>query len=261
MHSHDVRQLEILYQVIVYFVQTCAFLSKDSAVLVAYGPACQRVIAGETSLEELQRWSQERALYCPNCRGIVHVRGGPDKRTQLHFAHQKGECAWSTEAESVRHALGKMVLARWLREQFPRAIVTLEERLPGPNRIADIFVAHPAGERWAIEFQCAPLDVDEWRHRHTAYRNANILDTWIIGNNRREKQEAFLEAIIATAHEVMFLDPLVTPPRIWYAGLFLVTRCKPGSRRLGVPGLLLLREGLDVQPMGLRLPVNSRTCV
>ncbi len=184
-------------------------------MLVAYGPAGQPVIAGETSLEELQRWSQERALYCPNCRGIVHVRGGPDKRTQLHFAHQKGECAWSTEAESVRHARGKMVLARWLREQFPRAIVTLEERLPEPNRIADIFVAHPAGERWAIEFQCAPLDVDEWRHRHTAYRNANILDTWIIGNNRREKQEAFLEAIIATAHEVMFLDPLVTPPRIW----------------------------------------------
>src|SRR5207245_3100957 len=83
------------------------------------------------------------------------------------------------------------------------------------NRIADIFLAHTAGERWAIDFQCAPLDVDEWRHRHTAYRNANILDTWIIGNNRREKQEAFLEAIIATAHEVMFLDPLVTPPRIW----------------------------------------------
>ena len=97
-------------------------------MLVAYGPAGQPVIAGETSLEELQRWSQERALYCPNCRGIVHVRGGPDKRTQLHFAHQKGECAWSTEAESVRHARGKMVLARWLREQFPRAIVTLEER-------------------------------------------------------------------------------------------------------------------------------------
>ncbi|TMC82845.1 MAG: competence protein CoiA, partial [Chloroflexi bacterium] len=56
-------------------------------MLVAYGPAGQPVIAGETSLEELQRWSQERALYCPNCRGIVHVRGGPDKRTQLHFAH------------------------------------------------------------------------------------------------------------------------------------------------------------------------------
>lgn len=184
-------------------------------MLVAYGPAGQPVIAGETSQEELQRWSQERALYCPNCRGVVHVRGGPDKRTQLHFAHQKGECAWSTEAESLRHACGKMVLALWLREQFPRAIVTLEERLPGPNRIADIFVAHPTGDRWAIEFQCAPLDVEEWRHRHTAYRNAHILDTWIIGNNRREKQEAFIEAIMATAHEVMFLDPLVTPPRIW----------------------------------------------
>ena len=184
-------------------------------MLVAYGPRSQPVIAEETSLEQLQHWSQARTLYCPNCRGIVHVRGGPDKRTQLHFAHQKDECAWSTEAESLRHARGKMVLARWLREQFPLAVVTLEERLPEPNRIADIFVAHSAGERWAIEFQCAPLDVDEWRHRHVAYRKANILDIWIIGSNRREKQEAFLEAIIATAREVMFLDSLVTPPRIW----------------------------------------------
>jgi Competence protein CoiA-like family len=189
--------------------------SKDGRVLVAYGPDGRPVIAEETALEQLQGWSRERVLYCPNCRGIVHVRGGLEKRTSLHFAHQRGECAWSTEAESVRHARGKIVLAQWLREQFPHTLVTLEERLPEPNRIADIFVSHPSGERWAVEFQCAPLDVDEWRHRHTAYRKANILDIWIIGNNRREKQEAFLEAIIASAREVMFLDPLVSPPRIW----------------------------------------------
>ncbi len=184
-------------------------------MLVAYGPSGVPVIAEETSLAQLQQWSHERALYCPNCRGIVHVRGGHDKRTQLHFAHQRGECAWSTEGESVRHARGKMVLAHWLRQQFPQATVTLEERLPEPNRIADIFIVHLSSERWAVEFQCAPLDVDEWRHRHSAYRNAHIRDIWIIGNNRCDKQEAFIEAILATAHEVMFLDPLVTPPRIW----------------------------------------------
>jgi hypothetical protein len=93
--------------------------------------------------------------------------------------------------------------------------VTLEERLPEPNRIADIFVLHADGQRWAIEFQCAPLDVDEWRQRHEAYRKAGVIDIWILGANRREKQEAFIEAILAEAHEIMFLDPLVTPPRIW----------------------------------------------
>ncbi len=184
-------------------------------MLVAYGPDSHLVVAEEAPLEQLQRWSQERLLYCPNCRGVVHVRGGPEKRTQLHFAHQKGECAWSTESESVRHMRGKIVLAEWLRRQFPRTNLSLEERLPEPNRIADIFVTHSDGQRWAIEFQCAPLDVDEWKLRHAAYRNANIQDTWIIGNNRREKQEAFIEAIIAAAHEVLFLDPLVTPARVW----------------------------------------------
>lgn len=184
-------------------------------MLVAYGPDGRPVVAEETPLEQLQQWSRERALHCPNCRGVVHVRGGPGKRAQLHFAHQKGECAWSTEAESVRHMRGKVVLAHWLLEQFPQATITLEERLPGPNRIADIFVCHADGPRWAVEFQCAPLELDEWQHRHSAYRNADIIDIWIVGDNRREKQEAFIEAIIAAAHEVMFLDPLVTPPRVW----------------------------------------------
>ncbi|MHB8595645.1 MAG: competence protein CoiA [Ktedonobacteraceae bacterium] len=184
-------------------------------MLVAYGPDGRPIIAEETAIEQLQHWSRERSLYCPNCRGTVHVRGGPEKRTQLHFAHQKGECAWSTEAESVRHASGKMVLAAWLREQFPGTLVTLEERLPEPNRIADIFVWHADGRLWAVEFQCAPLNVEEWRHRHMAYRNAGIHDIWIIGNNRREKQEALIEAVLASAHAILFLDPLVRPSRIW----------------------------------------------
>lgn len=184
-------------------------------MLVAYGPDGRPAIAEETPLAQLQSWSHDRLLYCPNCRGIVHVRGGAEKRTQLHFAHQKGECTWSTEAESVRHMRGKVVLAQWLRDQFPTAQVTLEERLPEPNRIADIFVAHADGRRWAIEFQCAPLEIEEWKHRHEAYRKAGIIDTWIIGTNRREKQEAFIEAILVMAREILFLDPQVTPPRVW----------------------------------------------
>ena len=184
-------------------------------MLVAYGPDGRPVIAEKATLEQLQRWSHERTLYCPNCHGIVHVRGGPEKRMQLHFAHQKGECAWSTETESVRHSTGKLVLSAWLREQFPDAQITLEERLPEPNRIADIFVRHADGRQWAIEFQCAPLEGEQWHHRHNAYRNAGIHDIWIIGNNRREKQEAFIEAVIASAHEILFLDPLVSPPRTW----------------------------------------------
>jgi Competence protein CoiA-like family len=184
-------------------------------MLVAYGPDGRPAIAEETPLTQLQNWSRDRLLYCPNCRGIVHVRGGAEKRTQLHFAHQKGECTWSTEAESVRHMRGKVVLAQWLHEQFPTAQVTLEERLPEPNRIADIFVAHDDGRRWAIEFQCAPLEIEEWKHRHEAYRKAGIIDNWIIGTNRREKQEAFIEAVLTMAREILFLDPQVTPPRVW----------------------------------------------
>ena len=184
-------------------------------MLVAYGPEGQPVVAEEMYLAQLKDWSQRNLLYCPNCRGVVHVRGGPEKRTQIHFAHLKGECSWSTESETMRHLRGKIVLAEWLQKQFPQAIILLEKRLPEPNRIADIFVRYSDGQQSAIEFQCAPLDIDEWHLRHTAYLKADIRDTWIIGNNRREKQEAFVEAIIASASEVMFIDPLLTPPLVW----------------------------------------------
>ncbi len=184
-------------------------------MLVAYGPDGRPIVAEETPLAQLQQWSRKQMLHCPNCRGVVHVRGGPDKQMQLHFAHQRGECAWSTESESVRHARGKVVLSQWVQKQFPLANVRLEERLPEPNRIADIFVEHANGKQWAIEFQCAPLDVHEWSLRHNAYRNAGILDIWIIGVNRHEKHEAFIEAVIASAREVLFLDPQSVPPRTW----------------------------------------------
>lgn len=184
-------------------------------MLVAYGPEGQPVVAEELYLSQLKDMSQRNLLYCPNCRGILHVRGGPEKRTQIHFAHQKGECSWSTEAETIRHLRGKAVLAEWLRKQFPQAHVMLEKRLTEPNRIADIFVTHPDGRQWAIEFQCAPLEFDEWNLRHRAYLKASIRDIWIIGSNRRAKQEAFIEAIIGRSGEVMFMDPLLTPPHIW----------------------------------------------
>jgi len=184
-------------------------------MLVAYGPEGQPVVAEGLHLAQLKDWSQRDLLYCPNCRGIVHVRGGPEKRTQIHFAHQKGECSWSTESETIRHLRGKIVLAEWLQKQFPQASVSLEKRLPEPNRIADIFVMYADGRQWAIEFQCAPLDIDEWHLRHAAYIKADIRDTWIIGSNRLEKQEAFIDAIIASTSEVMFIDPLLTPPPAW----------------------------------------------
>ena len=184
-------------------------------MLVAYGPDEQVVIAEDLHFAQLKDWSRRNLLYCPNCHGLVHVKGGPEKHIQIHFAHKRGECAWSAETESIRHSQGKKVLAEWLHQQFPQAEILLEKRLPAPNRIADIFVTFPDGRQLAIEFQCAHLDIDEWHLRHNAYKNAGIQDIWIIGSNRREKQDAFIEAIIALAGEVMFIDTLQTPPLIW----------------------------------------------
>ncbi|HYA99157.1 MAG TPA: competence protein CoiA family protein, partial [Ktedonobacteraceae bacterium] len=109
-------------------------------MLVAYGPDEQVVIAEDLHFAQLKDWSRRNLLYCPNCHGLVHVKGGPEKHIQIHFAHKRGECAWSAETESIRHSQGKKVLAEWLHQQFPQAEILLEKRLPAPNRIADMFV-------------------------------------------------------------------------------------------------------------------------
>ena len=51
-------------------------------MLVAYGPDGRPALAEETPQAQLQLWSHERLLYCPNCRGVVHMRGGAEKRTR-----------------------------------------------------------------------------------------------------------------------------------------------------------------------------------
>jgi len=188
---------------------------RGTPMLVAYGPEGQPIVAKDVYLVQLKDLSRRNLLVCPNCRGIVHVRGGSEKRIQIHFAHQKGECSWSTETETIRHLHGKVVLSEWLQKQFPSTRITLEKRLPEPNRIADIFVTFDDGRQWAIEFQCASLDIEEWHRRHKAYGEVGIRDIWILGSNRLEKQESFIEAIIVSASEVMFVDPLLTPPIIW----------------------------------------------
>lgn len=71
------------------FFRPC--LEKSKNILVAYGPEEVPVVAEEMPLEQLQSWSHEQQLHCSNCCGVVHVRGGPSKRMQLHFAHQRGE--------------------------------------------------------------------------------------------------------------------------------------------------------------------------
>src|SRR5260370_12465096 len=104
-------------------------------MLVAYGPEGQPVVAEGLHLAQLKDWSQRNQLYCPNCRGIVHVRAGPENRTQMHFAHQKGECSWSTESEPILHLRGKIVLPEWLQNQFPHANLSLKNRFPEPKPI------------------------------------------------------------------------------------------------------------------------------
>ena len=123
----------------------------------------------------------------------------PGVQKQRQFVIYKGRSCWLSGYKS----------------NFRVTRITLEKRLPEPNRIADIFVTFADGRQWAIEFQCASLDIEEWHRRHKAYREAGIRDTWIIGSNRREKQESFIEAIIVSASEVMFVDPLLTPPISW----------------------------------------------
>src|SRR5437868_1171000 len=75
-----------------------------------------------------------------------------------------------------------------------------------------------------------------------------------------KSKKLFLKPLLLLRTRLCFLIHWSRRHEPGYAGLFLVILCTPGSRRLGLPGPLLLRDGLDTQAMELRLPVNCKMC-
>jgi|SRR5579872_2677382 len=174
----------------------------------------QRVVIGREPLEDLRRLSDAKRLRCPACRAQVVLRAGPVLAP--HFAHLPGSvCAHPhAEPETDAHRAGKLLLARWLADRLPDAVVTVEAPLPATGQRADLLAERVDGTRIALEYQCADLPAREWRRRHRLYRQAGVHDLWLLGADRLAFGDGLLRpgelerALLRDGAPLLFLDPL-----------------------------------------------------
>ena len=102
------------------------------------------------------------------------------------FAHTAGGDG-CTQGESPEHLAGKAVIVHWVADAYPDLLVDTELPVGDRERIADVLVTWPTGQRVAIEIQYARLadqgDHDSWHDRTKDYLDHDILPVWLLGHS------------------------------------------------------------------------------
>lgn len=133
-------------------------------------------------IEFLRKLSKNQKIYCPECNMPVKLAAGNIR--VHHFRHPSNvECTYDTEPESEEHVQGKINIYNWLRKKYPEAKVELEYKIIETNQRADVIVLFPNGEKWAFEMQCSQISGEVWKKRTNLYKQANVKDFWLVGEN------------------------------------------------------------------------------
>lgn len=97
------------------------------------------------------------------------------------FAHNRGGDSCSA-GESANHLAGKAAVMSWVADKYPDLHVDAEVTLGDRERVADVMVTWPDGQRLAIEIQYAGLSVASWRERTEDYSRFGIRVLWLLGH-------------------------------------------------------------------------------
>lgn len=169
---------------------------------------------------------------CPTPELTTVARQIPRRQHYRHYTTKNGHAP-----ERQFHVEAKARIAEWAIAQHPAATVIMEQPTnTDRERVADVLVTFPNGERVAIEIQYSALTVEEWTRRHDSYRAQDIVDVWLFGHvgaqfrTTRDGDEVRLndvhQAVAATGAPVTWLNP--TQGLIGYATTSLWT---PGAYR------------------------------
>lgn len=151
---------------------------------------------------EINQLKQDRVLfYCPACHQRVLIKAGV--KMIPHFAHRSiAACPSGEGGEGMYHETGKLLLYRWLKQQG--LSVKLEVYLPQIRQRPDILL-RIRDKAIAIEFQCAPISIEEVRKRNIGYKQAGITPIWILGENRLQRISKTHFKL--THHHLPFIHP------------------------------------------------------
>ena len=117
---------------------------------------------------------------CPD-RRLRAVNRSEHSGRRDGFSHRPG--AGKHAPEGLFHQQGKALIQSWVTRAYPHAVVALELATATRDRIADVMVTWPTGQRIAIEIQYAPLTVEAWLARHQSYLSQGITPVWLLGHH------------------------------------------------------------------------------
>ncbi|MFD1412142.1 competence protein CoiA [Lapidilactobacillus gannanensis] len=133
-------------------------------------------LQADNRLINAQRDLPRQANYrCPNCQQPVQLvisgRGRPFFRHVAAFE--------TNYAESQLHEQGKLQLYQ---EMQQLGVAAQTEVILGSDqeRRADVYWQH-GRQKWALEFQCAPLSLVELTQRHVSYQSLQVNEIWLLG--------------------------------------------------------------------------------
>ena len=138
--------------------------------------------------EELKKWSKKGILKCPVCNRKLIYRHG--EINEPHFSHEKdSECIYTFyENETKEHALGKVLLYKWLKSLENVSNIKLEGYIPETKQRPDLYFEID-NKRFVIEYQCTPILKSEYNTRHELYKLNGIIDIWVAGLDKYHKDD------------------------------------------------------------------------
>ncbi|NGX57963.1 MAG: hypothetical protein K940chlam3_00864 [Chlamydiae bacterium] len=130
---------------------------------------------------------------CPECRGLVRVRGGKHRQPHFFHLHHNSHCRQSEKSLthlSIQHHIERLL---------PKDEVILECRFPKIFRIADVVWLT---QRLIFEVQCSPIAAEEVLARNRDYQSEGFQVIWIFHDQR------FNQWRVASAEEALKSSPV-----------------------------------------------------
>ena len=116
-------------------------------------------------------------LQCLDCGKPMFIRA-PEARV-THFCHYPEDANECKAGESVRHAVGKVRVAEFLKRTQPHARIEYEKDVG--QRRADVLVTYSEGLQCAHEIQLSPIGHEELRRRSLDYHKQGTPVHWWFG--------------------------------------------------------------------------------
>lgn len=108
---------------------------------------------------------KQKNYICPECKGIVRLRGGLQR--QNHFFHQEAVRTCRQSGKSVQH----LAVQYFFLDRLPEGECALEHSFPEIGRIGDVVWFQ---EKIVFEIQCSFITAAEVQARNSDYASLDI---------------------------------------------------------------------------------------